>query len=250
MKRVVRVAIAEDSDDQRKILKYYLNNFKDFKVIAEADDGKKALKQIKQVYPDVIFVDIDLPGLNGIDLVKALRKNDFTPMVVFFTSYPQYAVQGFEFDALDYLVKPISQDRLEKTINKIKKNFEEKQPIIAPVSKPKEYLQYLTIQINKHSYVVNVNDIIYISVQEGTVLIKLKNNLGTVRYRSIKQLESELNPRKFVRVHRKYLVNVDKIEEIIGWFKNSYRLKMKNESEVEIQLSRRGARALRHVVRW
>jgi two-component system, LytTR family, response regulator LytT len=227
-----------------------LKNFKEFKIIAESDNGKKALKQIKQLYPDVIFVDIDLPGLNGIDLVKSLQQFDYTPMVVFFTSYPQYAVQGFEFNALDYLVKPISQDRLAKTIEKIKKNFEETKPNIAPVSKPKEYLQYLTIQINKHSYVVNVNDIVYISVQEGTVLIKLKNNLGTVRYRSIKQLESELDPRQFVRAHRKYLVNVEKIEEIIGWFKNSYRLKMKNDNGIEIQLSRRGARALRHVVRW
>ncbi len=249
MKNIVRVMIAEDNEDQRKILKYYLRSHPEFKIVAELDNGKKVLKMIEKLYPDVVFLDIDLPGINGIEVVKALQKREYSPLVVFFTSYPQYAVQGFEYDALDYLVKPVTQERLDKTIEKINEKLHESKPLMISKAK-KDHLQYLTIQIDKHSYVVNVNEIIYISVQDGTVFIKLKNNMGTVKYRSIKKLESDLNPRQFVRVHRKYLVNVDKIEEIVGWFKNSYRLVMKNTRNTEIQLSRRGAKALRDIVRW
>ena len=248
MKKVTRIFIAEKSEKKRKFLKSFLKKYEEFKVISEAEDGKRALKLIKQIYPDVLFVNTDLPGLNGIDLVKSLKKNDYLPLVIFFSANSQHAVEGFEIEALDYLVDPINPERLNKTIKKIKSTLSITKPA-AVADKMREYLQYLTIQVNKHSYVVKVSDIIYISVDEGTVSVKLRTVTGTVKFRSLKQLESELDGRHFVRVHRKYLVNVDKIEEIVGWFKKSYSIIMKNNRDTEIQLSRRGFRALRHIVR-
>ena len=250
MKNIVRIIIAEDNEDQRQILKYFFQRYSEFKVIAEADTGKKAFKQIQNLLPDVVFLDIDLPDMNGIDLVKAIRQKGYSPHFVFFTSYPQYAVESYEVDVLDYLVKPVNPERLAKTVKKIHQVLTPEKPIQVSQPKEREYIKYLTIQINKHSYVVNVNEIVFIYVDAGVVYIQLQGMNGMVKYRSIKQLETELDLRRFIRVHRKYLVNIDKIKEIVGWFKSSYRLVMKDKSETEILVSRRGAKALRQVVRW
>jgi len=250
MRNIIRVIIAEDNADQRQILKYFFQRYPELKVIAEAESGKEALKQIQQLFPDVVFLDIDLPEMNGIDLVKVIQKKEYSPHFVFFTSYPQYAVEGYEVDALDYLVKPINPERLDKTIKKILQVVTPAASSLEQPAKEQENLRYLTIQINKHSYVVNVDEIIFIYVEAGVVYVQLQGVTGIVRYRSIKQMETELDLSRFVRVHRKYLINIDKIKEIVGWFKSSYSLIMKDKNETEILLSRRGAKSLRQVVRW
>ncbi len=249
MARIIRAIIADDDEDQRKILSYYLKRHPNIRVVGEASDGKRALSQIKKYYPDVVFLDVELPQMNGIEVARKLAEEDYRPLVVFFTSYPQYAVEGFEVDAVDYLVKPLKPERLKKALNKVMAELmdHEKAPALP---QKQEYLQFLTLQFTDHSLVVAVDDIVYFSVEAGTVYAHLKKKKGPLRYRSIKTLEKDLDPGKFVRVHRKYLVNVAHVREIVNWFKNAYHIILDDEQRTELPLSRRGARDLRRLIKW
>jgi|Deesub1362B_J571_1020462.scaffolds.fasta_scaffold02537_2 two-component system LytT family response regulator/two-component system response regulator LytT len=248
-KKVIRAVIAEDDPDQRRILKYLLKQFPEFKIIAEAGNGKKAFDQIRKLYPDVAFVDIEMPGMNGIELAKKIKNLEYTPLFVFFTVFPEYAVDGFEVDAVDYLVKPVQPERFKKTVEKIKRTLD----IGGEPAKPKEekeYLRFISVIVNDHSRVVALGDVVYFSVKEGTVFAHLRQFVGPIRYRSIRQLEVELDPKQFVRIHRKYLINVNKIKEIVPWFKGTYQVLMADTQESQLPMSRRGMRELRRLVRW
>ena len=250
MSKIIRTLIIDDNPDQRKILKPYLQLYPEMRIVGEAEDARKARQMIEQLYPDVIFVDIELPGISGIDLVKRITRQPYHPLIVFFRSCPQYAVEGYEIDAIDYLVKPLRPERLKKTIEKIKHALDGVWMVHEPPRAERDYLQYLSIMFNDHSKVVNVDDIVYFSVAEGTVFAHLRKFSGPIRYRSIKKLESELDPKKFIRIHRKYLINVIHIKEIVNWFKHTYHIIMNDDKESELPLSRRGTKELRKVVRW
>jgi len=249
MGKIIRAILADDDADQRKILKYYLKKYPEIKIVSEVSEGDRVLQHVKRFYPDVLFLDVELPGKSGIEVARQLSREDFHPLIVFFTSYPQYAVEGFEVEAVDYLVKPVEPARLEKAIQRIMAELADHIPA-ASAPQPIETLQFLSIMFNDHARVVSVDDIVFFSVESGTVYVHLKKFSGPLRYRSIKRLEAELDPKRFVRVHRKYLVNVAHVREIVNWFKHSYHIIMDDEKQTELPLSRRGARELRKLIRW
>jgi DNA-binding LytR/AlgR family response regulator len=208
MQMIIKVVVIDDNKDQRTILNYFIQKYPEFKIISEFEHGTKAFEAIKQLKPDVIFVDIDLPGMNGIEIVKTLKKKKYQPLIIFYTSYPQYAVVGFDEEAIDYLVKPITEERLKKSLTRIRKFMKMKQ------EKPSEdYVQQISYYIDKHPFSTNVDDIIFLHIHCKKIYICLVDNLRYIRYRSLKKIEYLLNPQKFIRVNRQYIINKDKIKK-------------------------------------
>jgi len=243
MENKIKTIIIDDDPDQRTILKYYLNQNLDINIICEYDHGQEAYKKILKQNPDVLFVDIDLPGMNGIELARAIKKKLNPPLIVFYTSYPQYAVVGFEEDAVDYLVKPVSKERVDKSIERIKKIMK-----IKKYASKIDYTQYLTYLEDDRSLVANVDDIIFLTIKNRKIYISLTEGLKLIKIRSLKKAEKQLEPTKFMRVNRQYIINLSKIEELAKDVSNYHWLLMKDENKTQIRVSRTRIKPLRQLL--
>jgi DNA-binding LytR/AlgR family response regulator len=243
MENKIRAIIIDDDPDQRTILKYYLNQNPDVNITCEYDHGQKAYKKISKQNPDVLFVDIDLPGMNGIELARTIKQKPNPPLIVFYTSYPQYAVIGFEEDAVDYLVKPVSKERVDKSLERIKKMLRIKKYI-----SNLDYTQYLTYLEGDRSFVTNVDDIIFLVIKNRRIYLSLMEHLKPIKISSLKKTEEQLEPTKFLRVNRQYIVNLNKIEELSKDKNNHHWLLMKDGDKTQIRVSRKKIKPLRQLL--
>jgi len=249
---IIRTLIVDDDPDQIKILKYFLRRYSEVKIIGEARTGEEAIHLITQYYPDLVFLDIELPDINGIRVVREITSKDYEPLFIFVTSFPQYAVEGFDLEVLDYLVKPVQPERLEKALSRVQAKLQEMFPGRAGPGRAglPRYLSFVSVKVNQTTHLVPANEIVFVSWEDSTVVVHTARGSGLTKFRSLDQLEALLDPQMFVRVHRRYLVNVNKIKEIVPWFKGTFALIMRNEKQTQILMSRRGAQKLRRHVRW
>jgi two-component system LytT family response regulator len=247
----VRILIVDDEAPARERLKRLLDGIESAELIGQAQDGAQAVELIEREQPDLVLLDIQMPGLDGFDVVQALEK---PPPIVFVTAYDEYAIRAFEVNALDYLLKPISRERLEQAIRRARQaQAEEKDfasrlaPLLESLSSQGHYLTRLAVRDGNRIRVLTVDEVDWIGIEADAVYAHVGDEAYAVR-RTLTDLEARLDPARFFRAHRSAVVNLDRVKEIIPWFKGSHKLRLTTGAEVE--LSRSQARALRKVLGW
>jgi len=249
----ISALLVDDEQLAREELSYLLKEFADIEVLASAKNGLEAIKLIEQLEPDVVFLDVHMPGLDGLGVIQKLReKNIPLPHFILATAYDQYALEAFRLEALDYLLKPIEKERLAQTIERARKAVLEKgkaaQPEPVPVKATGQRTKLLVKNSNRN-FIVDAQDMIYATIDDGLITVVTGNVEGESNYRTIEELQSNLDPNTFWRVHRSFLVNIHRIREVIPWFKSSFQLRMDDKKQTEIPVSRVQTKRLRALLK-
>lgn len=241
----MKAIIVEDEYPARKELRYFIEHNSKIEIVKEFSNGLDVLKFIQEEQVDVIFLDINIPKLDGMLLAKTINQFKTKPKIVFITAYEKYAVDAFSLDIFDYILKPYSEQRILLMIEKLKKAFanEDKKQEVDEVSGIKNKI---SLWKDDKIYVVNVEDIYYCKAQERYTHVYTGKDKFILR-ESISEVEKIINSKYFFRSHRSYLVNLTKIEEIIPWFNNTYILKLHN-GKFEVIVSRSNVKRFRSLI--
>jgi two-component system response regulator LytT len=249
--------IVDDEQPARDELAFLLKSFSDIEVLGQGKNGPEAVTMIRDLEPQLVFLDVQMPGLDGFGVIKKLlEKKVRLPLFVFATAYDHYAVHAFEVNAIDYLLKPIARSRLEKAIGKVQRMIEtadmthqkldklvqmvEERPAVAQRSK-------LMVKSAGRLLLVDSDDVIFASVVDGVISIVTKDLEGHSNFHTLEDLQDNLDAKTFWRTHRSYLVNINRIKEVIPWFKGSYQIKMADQKQTEIPISRTQTARLREL---
>lgn len=244
--------VADDEQPARDELCYLLDQIEGVEVVAQAANGPEAVETILRLDPDLAFLDIQMPGLTGLEVVRRLQASGTTASVVFVTAFDQRAVEAFEVHAVDYLLKPVEATRLAQAVSRARSRRAEAPPLadqldrlvrmMAPaVHRPAQ----VAVRVQERYVLVQADDILYASVGDDSINIVTGQVSGTSNDRTLDELQARLDPATFWRVHRSHLVNINKIKEIVPWFSRNYILRMKDAKATEIPVSRSQTRRLR-----
>ena len=247
----IRVLIVDDEAPARERLKRLLADIEGVELIGEAEGGVQAVEMIERKKPDLVLLDIQMPGLDGFGVIEALED---PPPVIFVTAYDEYAIRAFEVNALDYLLKPFSRERLEKAVRRAQEALTEEQdfamrlgPLLESLATQGRYLTRLAVRDRDRICVLDVDEVDWIDVEDEQVMVHVGDRAYLIR-RTLTELEARLDPAHFFRAHRSAIVNLSRVKEVIPWFKGSHKLRLTTGAEVE--LSRARARALRKILGW
>ncbi len=253
MVNVISAILVDDEKLASDELAYQLKDHPDIEVVATASNGIEAVKLIESLEPDLVFLDVQMPGLDGMGVIRKLREKKIPlPYFVMATAYDQYAVEAFRWEALDYLLKPIEKDRLAMALERARKGIEEKNKAAQPEPPPpKPSLQRtkLLVKSNHRNFIVDAQDVVYATIDDGLITVVATGLEGQSNYRTIEELQSNLDADTFWRVHRSYLVNIHRIREVIPWFKSSFQLRMDDKKQTEIPVSRVQTKRLRALLK-
>lgn len=223
----IKALVIDDERYAREELIYLLEQFEEIDVSGEAENGEDALRKVLHEEPDVVFLDVEMPRMNGLEVARALTKLKHVPYIIFATAYPDFAVDAFRINATDYLLKPYELEPLTEAVEKVSHHFKpDNQKVVEgkvhkfPIEHEGE-IDYIEIKDIKYIYPNGKGSIIHTSKNEYTVKT------------SLKELESKLLPYNFFRVHRSYLVNLNDVKRLIPWFNGAYQLEL---SALEEQL--------------
>jgi two-component system response regulator LytT len=243
----ISALIVDDEQLAREELSYLLTDIPDIEVLQTASNGMEAVKLIEQLEPDVVFLDVQMPGLDGLGVIERVReKTGPHPYFILITAFDQYAVEAFRLHALDYLLKPVEKERLAESVARARRTLEEKEQ---EQEKTGPQRTKLLVRANNRNLIVDAQDLIYATIDDGTITMVTAHFEGQSNYRTIEELQSNLDPNLFWRVHRSFLVNINKIREVIPWFKSSFQLKMDDKKQTEIPVSRIQTRRLRALLK-
>ncbi len=250
----ISAILVDDEPPARDELSYLLKDFDDVEVIGTAADGLEAVDLIHQLEPDLVFLDVQMPGLDGTGVIRSIREmGGPTPYFIVATAYEQYAVEAFRLEALDYLLKPVDRVRLAESLARARRYLldKAKSPQESPVVPPKSPAQRtkLLIKSNNRNLIVDAQEVVYATIEGGLITIVTSALEGTSNYRTIEELQSNLDPNTFWRVHRSYLVNINRIKEVIPWFKSSFQIRMDDKRQTEVPVSRVQTRRLRALLK-
>ena len=251
---VITALIAEDEQIACDELAYLLREFPDVEVVATARNGLQALQLIEDLEPDLVFMDVQMPGLDGLGVIRKLQENNVTlPYFVLATAYEQYAIEAFRLEALDYLLKPVEKERLALSIERARRSVAEKakpaQAELSPLPNAASHRTKLLIRNANRNLIVDASEVVYATIEDGLITVVAGGMEGQSNYRTIEELQSNLDPETFWRVHRSYLVNINRIKEVIPWFKSSYMLRMDDKKQTEIPVSRVQTKRLRMLLK-
>jgi two-component system LytT family response regulator/two-component system response regulator LytT len=249
----IAAVVIDDETLARDELSYLLRNFPEIEIVGTADNGPGAIDLISRLEPDLVFIDVQMPGLDGMSVIRCLREqSDALPHFVLVTAYENYAVEAFRMQALDYLLKPVDKDRLAETVNRAVRLISEGARSAAelpPSPRPGAHRSKILVKSGGRSFIVDAQDIVYATIEDGIITIVTSAIEGESNYRTIEELQSNLDPEVFWRVHRSYLVNINRIREVIPWFKSSYQIRMDDKRGTEIPVSRVQTRRLRALLK-
>ncbi len=249
----ISAILVDDEQLASEELAYQLRQFPDVEIMATASNGLEAVKLIADLEPDLVFLDVQMPGLDGMGVIRRLKeKNIPLPYFVMATAYEQYAVEAFRVEALDYLLKPVEAERLAEAVDRARKVIVERARISQPEPLPlKPALQRtkLLVKSNHRNFIIDAQEVVYATIDDGLITIVATALEGQSNYRTIEELQSNLDPDTFWRVHRSYLVNIHRIKEVIPWFKSSFQLRMDDKKQTEIPVSRVQTKRLRALLK-
>ena len=252
----ITTVIVDDEQLACDELTYLLREFPEVELAATGHNGLEAVKLIESLEPDLVFMDVQMPGLDGLGVIRRLKERDVPlPYFILATAYDQYAVEAFALEAMDYLLKPVEKDRLAVTIERARRAIADKQKpplegsLAAASSRPALQRTKLLVRSTNRNFIVDANDVIYATIDDGLITVVTTTIEGQSNYRTIEELQSNLDPDVFWRVHRSFLVNINRIKEVIPWFKSSYQLKMDDKRQTEIPVSRVQTKRLRALLK-
>ena len=254
----INTIIVDDEKPAREELQFLLKGFPEINVIGEGKNGVEAVSLIREHAPDLVFMDVQMPGLDGFGVLKKLVERKIkVPHIVFATAFDHYAVQAFDVNAIDYVLKPFDKSRLAKAIARVRKMLDSntsatdrleallnqlgagKQSSLQPVK--------LLVKSQQRLLLVDADDMIFASIEDGLISVVAREAEGTSNYRTLEELNGTLDSESFWRPHRSYLVNIHHIKEVVPWFKSSYMLKMNDKKQTEIPVSRAQTKRLREL---
>jgi two-component system response regulator LytT len=244
----MKVLIVDDEKPARRDLTRILEKIDGFEKAGEASNGLKAVEIIRDIAPDIVLLDIQMPGLDGFQVLGRLGETGNIPPVIFVTAYDQYAIRAFDVHAVDYILKPVDEDRLREALGRAKDKAQgavPRQDLDELLRSVGALAQRVPVRRGTGVVMVDVQEILYASVTDGEVSIVSSELEGTSARRSLDELQTELPAGMFMRVHRAYLANVYRIREIIPWENNSFRIRMGSDEGPVIPVSRANARELK-----
>jgi two-component system, LytTR family, response regulator LytT len=254
----INTIIVDDEKPARDELAFLLKAFPEINVIGQGKNGVDAVNLIKEHSPDLVFLDVQMPGLDGFGVLRKLVERKMkVPHVVFATAFDHYAVQAFDVNAVDYVLKPFDKARIAKAIQRARKVMETQ-------TSTAERLEQLVSQLNGNAkqnvqpakilvksgqrlLLVAAEDLIFASIDDGLISVVGREVEGTSNYRTLEELHAALDSETFWRPHRSYLVNIHHIKEVVPWFKSSYMLKMDDKKQSEVPVSRVQTKRLREL---
>ena len=250
--------IVDDEQLARDELAYLLKGVGDIDVIAQGKNGVEAVNLIREHNPDLVFLDVQMPGLDGFGVIKKLLdKKVPLPKIVFATAFDQYSVKAFEVNAVDYLLKPFDKKRVAQSVEKARAKIESTggstgklESLVRMLESQKPQSSKILLKSLGRLFLVDQKDICYASIEDGVITVATSGQAGMEgqsNCRTLEELLDSLDANLFWRAHRSYLVNINRIKEVVPWFKSSYQLRMDDKKQTEIPVSRAQTRRLREL---
>jgi two-component system LytT family response regulator len=237
----LRALIIDDEELARKRLHKMLQDFKnELEVIDETGNGEDAIEKIDAVHPDVIFLDIQMPGYDGFEVIRRLHEK---PFIIFVTAYDEYALKAFEENSVDYLLKPIDRKRLEKAVEKLRRVFNVPKP---PLNENVERLlsqlasapvKRLQVKSGDKILLINTDDIVYFEAKDKYTFLHTIDQKHIVDF-TLNDLEEKLDKTNFIRIHRSNIINLKYLRELVKWFGGKYKVRLKDKDQTELIVSR------------
>jgi two-component system response regulator LytT len=254
--------IIDDEELAREELKYLLDTT-DVEVLAQGTNGIEAVDLIRTHQPDVVFLDVQMPGLDGFAVLKKLLEHgegEHLPQIIFATAFDQYAVKAFDVNAIDYLLKPFDKARVLQALERARQRLQEESAakhgdlninsllkLIEQQQQPQRHSGKIVLQAQSRLLLIDQKDICFASIDEGVITVVTPTLEGQSKCRTLEELLDLLDPLTFWRAHRSYVVNINHIKEVVPWFKSSYQLRMDDKKQTEIPVSRAQTRRLREL---
>jgi two-component system LytT family response regulator/two-component system response regulator LytT len=254
----LKAIVVDDEQLAREELCYMLEQLGSVEVIAQAGNGLEAVGIVERLTPDVVFLDVQMPGLNGFEVAHRLIQNGTSPNFIFVTAFDRHAIEAFEVNAVDYLLKPVETSRLEQAVERARKRVapprevplnDQIERIVQLMSERQSKRERVAVKVGERFLLVQAEEIIYASLTDDSINIVTSQLAGTSNFRTLDELQARLDPSIFWRVHRSHLVNINKVKEIVPWFSRNYILRMKDAKATEIPVSRAQTKRLREYLR-
>jgi two-component system, LytTR family, response regulator LytT len=254
----ITTIIIDDEKPARDELAFLLKAFPEINIIGQGRNGVEGVALIKEHAPDLVFLDVQMPGLDGFGVLKKLVERKMkVPHVVFATAFDQYAVQAFDVNAVDYVLKPFDKARISKAIARARREIEAQD---SPADRLEQLVNQLgagkpastqpvkiLVKSQQRMLLVDATDFIFASIEDGLISVTAKDCEGTSNYRTLEELNAAVDSDSFWRPHRSFLVNIHHIKEVVPWFKSSYMLKMSDKKQTEVPVSRVQTKRLREL---
>ncbi len=252
--------VVDDEQLARDELCYQLEQLADVEVVSQAGNGLEALSAANRFEPDLVFLDIQMPGLSGFEVARRLlEREQRSPALVFVTAFDQHAIEAFEVNAVDYLLKPVDAGRLEQALARARRRLNAERAgdpvngqlerIVKMMANRQIWRDQVAVKVGDRFLLVQAEEIIFASLADESINIVTGQVAGTSNYRTLDELQTRLDPEVFWRVHRSHLVNINKIKEIVPWFSRNYILRMKDAKGTEIPVSRSQTKRLREYLK-
>jgi two-component system, LytTR family, response regulator LytT len=256
---MLRTVVVDDEQLAREELCFLLGQIPGVEVVAQAEDGPAALETIAEHTPDLVMLDVQMPGLTGFEVARRLVNGGTDAHLVFVTAYDRHAIEAFDVNAVDYLLKPVEAERLSTAVERVRKRMQTERGSQPPADNLDRVLQLLSdrqnrrdqlaVKVGERFLLLQSDEVVHASVEDDVITVVTNSLSGTSNYRTLDELQARLDPEVFWRVHRSHLVNINKIREIVPWFSRNFILKMKDAKGSEIPVSRSQTKRLREYLR-
>jgi two-component system LytT family response regulator/two-component system response regulator LytT len=260
----LKILVVDDEQLAREELCFQLEQLGDLEIVGQAGNGLEAIAAVERQAPDLVFLDIQMPGLGGFEVARRLLDGPReAPALVFVTAFDQHAIEAFEVNAVDYLLKPVEAARLEQALERARRRVETSRanpPVTAPLNDQLEQIvklmagrqvrrEQVAVKVGERFLLIQADDIIFASLADESINIVTGQVAGTSNYRTLDDLQARLDPEVFWRVHRSHLVNIKKVKEIVPWFSRNFILRMNDAKGTEIPVSRSQTKRLREYLK-
>jgi two-component system LytT family response regulator/two-component system response regulator LytT len=276
----LRTVLVDDEQLAREELGYLLDRAGGVDIVGQAGDGMEALETIGRLQPDLVFLDVQMPGLTGFEVARQMLDDPPSSEIIFVTAYDQYAIAAFEVNAVDYLLKPVDPARLDAALLRARRRIaserrlgsespagggagsavagrdsrpgisqDQLERIVELVAERQGRRERLAIKVGERFLLVPAEEIVYASLSDESIRVVTSQHVGHSSHRTLDELQSQLDPRVFWRVHRSHLVNINQIKEIVPWVSRNYILRMKDDHATEIPVSRSQTKRLREYLK-
>jgi two-component system, LytTR family, response regulator LytT len=256
----LRTVVVDDEQLAREEVCFLLGGVGGVEIVGQASDGVEALEVIEAEHPDLVMLDVQMPGLTGFEVARRLYDAGIESHLVFVTAFDRHAIEAFDVNAVDYLLKPVEAERLSTAVERVRRRLSASRGPGTPVgaeldrllqllSQRQEHREQLAVKISDRFLLIQADEVVHASVENDVITVVTNSLSGTSNYRTLDELQARLDPAVFWRVHRSHLVNINKIKEIVPWFSRNYILKMKDAKGSEIPVSRSQTKRLREYLK-